>query len=44
MPILIMELLALDDDHLIGLLLSDLPVDTAEMKALIKKVKAYKQI
>ena len=33
---LFMELLALEDDQLIGLLLSDLTVDTAEMNVLIK--------
>ena len=41
---LFMQLLALEDDHLIGLLLGDLVVDTAEMEALIKKVRAYKPL
>lgn len=39
-----MQLLALEDDHLISLLLGDLVVDKAEMKALIKKVRAYKPL
>ena len=37
---LFMQLLALEDDQLISLLLGDLVMETAEMKALIKKVRA----
>jgi antitoxin CptB len=37
---LFMQLLALEDDQLIDILLGDLAVETAEMKALIKKVRA----
>ena len=36
---LFMQLLALEDDQLIDLLLGDLVMETAEMKALIKKVR-----
>jgi antitoxin CptB len=36
---LFMQLLALEDDQLISLLLGDLVMETAEMKALIKKVR-----
>jgi antitoxin CptB len=38
--VLFMQLLALEDDQLISLLLGDLVMETAEMKALIKKVRA----
>ena len=34
---LFMQLLALEDDQLISLLLGDLVMETAEMKALIKR-------
>ena len=37
---LFMQLLALEDDQLIDILLGDLVMETAEMKALIKKVRA----
>ncbi len=37
---LFMQLLALEDDQLISLLLGDLVMETAEMKALLKKVRA----
>jgi len=36
---LFMQLLALEDDQLISLLLGDLVMEMAEMKALIKKVR-----
>ncbi|MEY3760626.1 MAG: Flavinator of succinate dehydrogenase, partial [Pseudomonadota bacterium] len=37
---LFMQLLALEDDQLIDILLGYLVMETAEMKALIKKVRA----
>ena len=37
---LFIKLLALEDDLLISFLLGDFAVETAEMKALIKKVRA----
>ena len=38
---LFVELLALEDDELIGVLMGDLVVDAAEMKGLMEKVRAF---
>jgi len=38
---LFIELLELEDDELIGILLGDLEVATAEMKVLVGKVRAF---
>ena len=38
---LFVELLALEDDELIGVLMGDLVVDAAEMKELVEKVRAF---
>ena len=38
---LFVELLALEDDELIGVLLGELEVETEEMKVLVGKIRAF---
>lgn len=35
------QLLALEDDELIGVLMGDLEVETGEMKLLVEKIRAF---
>ena len=38
---LFVELLALEDDELIGILMGELEVEAEEMKVLVKKIRAF---
>jgi len=37
------QLLALEDDELVGVLMGELDVETDEMKVLVEKIRAFKE-
>ena len=40
---LFVELLALEDDELVGVLMGELEAETREMKVLVEKIRAFKE-